>query len=100
MEEEDLPSHLSSSAEYKSLRKQVQELGKSPVAIIGDYLHLLWAHAWNQIKMAEGEVFVEPCKLKIVVTLPAIWSPGQVVHHDCRKQTCVLSRGRLLMRIS
>ena len=75
VEEDELPSHLSSSAEYKSLKKQVKALCKSPVAIIGDYLRLLWAHAWSQIKAALGETFVEACKLKIVVTLPAIWSP-------------------------
>ncbi|KAG9256950.1 uncharacterized protein F5Z01DRAFT_671400 [Emericellopsis atlantica] len=75
VEEDELPPHLSSSAEYKSLKKQVKALRKSPVTIIGDYLRLLWAHAWSQIKVSEGESFVEACKLKIVVTLPAIWSP-------------------------
>ncbi|KAI6777814.1 uncharacterized protein J7T54_000404 [Emericellopsis cladophorae] len=70
VEEDELPSHLSSSAEYKSLKKQIKALQKSPVTIIGDYLRLLWAHAWSQIKAALGESFFEACKIKIVVTLP------------------------------
>lgn len=75
IDDTDLPQHLKASNELQGIRNYLRSLNKEPVEVIGDYLRLLWAHAYEQIQLAMGKRFMETTHIKVVITLPAIWPP-------------------------
>lgn len=41
--------------------------------VITDYLRLLWKHSLDSIARARGSTFLGICRLKVIITLPAVW---------------------------
>jgi len=46
---------------------------KIPVEVVADYLRCLWAHATEEIRKKIGHGLWNNMKLKVVLTVPAIW---------------------------
>lgn len=46
---------------------------KTPIDVVADYLHCLWAHATEEIKKKLGKDLWNNLKLRVVLTVPAIW---------------------------
>ena len=71
--ESDLSPDLRNSTQIQRARQLVRESGKTPVQVIADYLRLLWAHATNDIIRDRGEPAFKGSRLKVWITIPAIW---------------------------
>jgi len=49
------------------------KLGKQPVDLASDFLSSLWQHTLKVLGTKIGEDLVEVIKIKVVLTVPAIW---------------------------
>jgi hypothetical protein len=58
---------------YKKLHALLKSFGKEPVDVMADYLRCIWTYATENIQRRIGKHLWENLKLKIVVTVPAIW---------------------------
>lgn len=54
----------------------LQKLQMKPVDVVADYLKLLWGYTMDDIRTKQGTNFEEIYSLKVVVTVPALWSPA------------------------
>ncbi|CAH0049475.1 unnamed protein product [Clonostachys solani] len=75
LDSDHLPDHFRHAPKLIEAQAQMKEMNKSPVDVIADYLRLLWAHTLTQISKAVSSVALARLKLKVVVTMPAIWPP-------------------------
>ena len=66
----DRPAHLDSSVAL------LQSLNKSPDQVAADYLRQIWEYTINDIERAQGEGWRSRHSLRVVLTVPAIWSPA------------------------
>ncbi|KAK7226046.1 hypothetical protein V2G26_014049 [Clonostachys chloroleuca] len=73
LDSDHLPDHFRHAPKLVEAQAQMKELNKSPVDVIADYLRLLWAHSLEQITRAVTTIVMDKVKLKVVVTMPAIW---------------------------
>jgi molecular chaperone DnaK (HSP70) len=55
------------------LKALMKTFKKEPVEIVGDYLRCLWTHATESIQNNIGRHLWESLRIKVVVTVPAIW---------------------------
>jgi molecular chaperone DnaK (HSP70) len=58
---------------YKELHALLKFFGKEPIDVMADYLKCIWKYATDNIQRRIGKHLWENLKLKIVVTVPAIW---------------------------
>jgi len=58
---------------HERLQKLLDIHKKTSIDVVADYLRCLWAHAAETIKRKIGKVCWTNMKLKIVLTVPAIW---------------------------
>lgn len=58
---------------YPELIAMMANLGKEPVDLASDYLSSLWKHTLKVLGTKIGEDLVEVIKIKVVLTVPAIW---------------------------
>ncbi|CAG9937945.1 unnamed protein product [Clonostachys rosea f. rosea IK726] len=68
-----LPDHFRHAPNLIEAQAQMKEMNNSPVDVIADYLRLLWAHSLAQITRAVTTIVMGKVRLKVVVTMPAIW---------------------------
>jgi molecular chaperone DnaK (HSP70) len=73
LDSDHLPDHFRHAPNLIEAQAQMKEMNKSPVDVIADYLRLLWAHSLEQITRAVTTIVMDRVKLKVVVTMPAIW---------------------------
>ncbi|KAF2624867.1 actin-like ATPase domain-containing protein [Macroventuria anomochaeta] len=64
------------SDKVMGLIKQLATLNKSPEDVAADYLRLLWQYTKEDIRKHRGGDWEEIYKVRAVLTVPAIWSPG------------------------
>ena len=64
------PAHLESSVSL------LQSLNKTPEQVAADYLRQIWKYTINDIERAQGEGWRSRHSLRVVLTVPAIWSPA------------------------
>lgn len=64
------PAHLDSSVTL------LQSLNKTPEQVAADYLRKIWKYTINDIERAQGEGWQSRHSLRVVLTVPAIWSPA------------------------
>jgi molecular chaperone DnaK (HSP70) len=58
---------------YKRLETLLEIKEKTPVEVVADYLRCLWTHAMNEIMKEIGKNLWDNIKIKIALTVPAIW---------------------------
>ncbi|KAI1268069.1 hypothetical protein F5Y18DRAFT_442467 [Xylariaceae sp. FL1019] len=73
LEPEDLQNHIRDSTHIKLAKLRMQELGKCPVELVGDYLKALWDHCINEIEDENGDYLIRATPIHVVLTVPAIW---------------------------
>jgi molecular chaperone DnaK (HSP70) len=73
LDSDHLPDHFRHAPNLIEAQAQMKEMNKSPVDVIADYLRLLWAHSLAQITRAVTTIVMGKVRLKVVVTMPAIW---------------------------
>ncbi|KAI0163950.1 hypothetical protein GGR57DRAFT_498034 [Xylariaceae sp. FL1272] len=73
LEPEDLQDHVRDSTHIKLAKLRMQELGKSPVDLVGDYLKALWDHCINEIEDENGDYLIRATPIHVILTVPAIW---------------------------
>lgn len=61
--------HVDDSAEL------LRRLNKEAVNAVADYLHMLWDFTKADIRSRQGNAFQDFYDVRIVVTVPACWSP-------------------------
>ena len=59
------------SAESKSL---LEDMGKTAEEVAADYLRLIWKYTTDDIERSQGEGWQSRHPLRVVLTVPAIWS--------------------------
>jgi hypothetical protein len=73
VKDEDLPEETRSSEFMLRGRKMLKETGKTAVALVADYLRLLWGHVLETVGKARGEYVIDALRFHVVITVPAIW---------------------------
>ncbi|QDS68467.1 hypothetical protein FKW77_010834 [Venturia effusa] len=57
-------------------RKQIDNLHKTPEDVASDYLRMIWSYTKEDISRVKGDGWESLYLLKIVLTVPAIWTPA------------------------
>lgn len=73
IDENDLPEDIRKSSRMSGHKELLKDTNKTVVEVISDFLRALWAHALENIQRSMGQTMLELSKLKVIVTLPAIW---------------------------
>ena len=73
VQDTDLTPDLRTSTQIRRARQLVREHYKTAVAVIADYLRLLWNHAIEDITRSRGESAVKGSTFQVWITVPAIW---------------------------
>lgn len=60
----------------KKSNELLGRLNKSAVSVVADYLRLLWNYTTEDIKKLKGADFRQIYALKVVMSVPAMWSPA------------------------
>lgn len=78
---------------YEKLHDLLKKYKKKPLDVTADYLRLLWAHAMGNIQESVDPVLWENIKMKIVLTVPAIWDhKAQDLTRQAAKMAGMLDR--------
>ncbi|KAF4995123.1 hypothetical protein FDECE_12894 [Fusarium decemcellulare] len=73
LDDRDLPSTVSDSAQLREARRLRKAANKDPVKIIGCFLRKIWNHSIDSIQRTIGADMLQKSKFHVVITLPAIW---------------------------
>ena len=60
----------------KKSNELLQELEKSAVTVAADYLRELWHFTMNDIEKRQGKDFRDIYTLKVIMSVPAMWTPA------------------------
>jgi molecular chaperone DnaK (HSP70) len=78
---------------FEKLHDLLKKYKKKPLDVSADYLRLLWAHAMENIQERVDPVLWENIKMKIVLTVPAIWDhKAQDLTRQAAKMAGMLDR--------
>jgi molecular chaperone DnaK (HSP70) len=78
---------------FEKLHNLLTKYQKKPIDVSADYLRLLWAHAMENIQARVDPVLWEDIKLRIVLTVPAIWDhKAQDLTRQAAKMAGMLDR--------
>lgn len=75
LDEEDVSKDVAGSTQYQEARTLQGKLGKSAIEIIACFVGNLWNHTVDSIRSSIGAGLLEKCKFRVVITVPAIWTP-------------------------
>jgi len=73
IDDKDLPEEVQGSTRIKEARAYLRKHNKEPIAVIANFLRLLWNHCNQRITETVSRNLVNYSKFHIVITLPAIW---------------------------
>lgn len=73
IDETDLPEDVRGSKKIQQARDYLKKHKKTPIAVIAEYLRLLWNHCNQRILDTVGRALVNYSRFHIVITVPAIW---------------------------
>ena len=73
---------LENETRYKQKAEQaeqakelLEQIGKQAVDVVADYLSCLWQYATREIERKQGVDFRDTYQIKVVMSVPAMWSP-------------------------
>jgi molecular chaperone DnaK (HSP70) len=78
LDEAEMDEEQRKSPQLRKARRLLQEVDKTPVQAVADYLRLLWQHAVANMKRNLGEAMVDGLAFEVVCTVPAVWSIAAV----------------------
>lgn len=61
--------------QVEQARDLLEQLNKQPVDVVSDYLRYLWDFTMKEIERKQDTNFRETYTLKVVMSVPAMWSP-------------------------
>jgi len=67
--------YFAETPHIKEMLARMASIGKSAEDIATDYLTCLWEYTIDHLKREKGNNFRELYTLKVVLTVPAVWSP-------------------------
>lgn len=71
------PKHsYARTREAIATRKQIDNMSKTSETVASDYLRMLWNYTKEDISRVKGDEWESLYQLKIVLTVPAIWTPA------------------------
>jgi molecular chaperone DnaK (HSP70) len=73
IDDKDLPDDVRDSTKIKEARAYLEKHNKTPIAVIAQYLRLLWNHCNQRITESVSRGLINYSKFHIVITVPAIW---------------------------
>ncbi|KAI0453565.1 hypothetical protein F5B21DRAFT_525719 [Xylaria acuta] len=73
LEQDDLPVNLRHSSHIQAARDMMENVGKTAIELVGDYLKVLWKHIIADIKAQKGASLVGGTRYHVVLSVPAIW---------------------------
>ena len=56
--------------------KLLKTVGKTAQEVAADYLRLIWEHTTDNIRESRGDHYERNHNLRVILTVPAIWSPA------------------------
>lgn len=70
------PSHkyYTDIKQVKFANADLERLKKTPEDVVNDYLSCLWKYTVEHLKRRKGDNFQEDYNVKVVLTVPAVWS--------------------------
>jgi len=70
------PSHkyYGNTQQRKQVSARLETLDKTPEDVVADYLKCLWDYTIAHLKRKKGEDFQSVYAVKVVLTVPAVWS--------------------------
>lgn len=75
LDEEDVSKDVANSTQYQEARILQKKTGKSTLEIIACFVGHLWNHTIASISSSIGAELLAKCKFRVVITVPAIWTP-------------------------
>ena len=78
LDDSDMSPKQRRSPQITKAKQFLQKAGKTPVQAVADYLRLLWKHAITNIERSFGEAAVEGLPIRVVCTVPAVWTTDAV----------------------
>ncbi len=73
LDKQDVPEDVARSSFLRQATKRQQRLNKKPVELVACYLRSLWRFCMDGITRAQGSGEIDSCKIRIVITVPAMW---------------------------
>lgn len=73
---------LESDSKYKAVEPVkkstdlLKQLGTNAIDVVGAYLRFLWEYTLKDIQKRQGDDFQQIYSLRVVLTVPAMWSPA------------------------
>lgn len=78
---------------HERLQALLRIFNKEPVDVVADYLHCVWEHVKEDIQEKATDWLWENAKLKIVLTVPAIWDhKAQEMTRQAARKAGILER--------
>lgn len=71
---DDLSMDVKGSEQFQRVARRLEELGKTPEEVVGEYMTMLWKHVMGTLANTIGGQTVSLSKFHIVITVPAIWN--------------------------
>jgi hypothetical protein len=68
--------YAKSVAPVKQSNEMLDQLHRNAVSIVADYLRLLWGYTMKDIEQRQGPDFRDIFDLRVVMSVPAMWSPA------------------------
>lgn len=85
---------------YKQLQELLKTFGKTPLDVVADYLRCLWAHATETIQTKLGKHLWENLRVRIVLTVPAIWDHNaQEATRQAARRAGLMERGTTILEL-
>lgn len=67
--------YFNETPHIKEMLARMKAMGTSAEDVVTDYLTCLWEYTIDHLKRKKGSDFEELYTLKVVLTVPAVWSP-------------------------
>jgi molecular chaperone DnaK (HSP70) len=60
----------------KKSNKLLNTLNKNAVTVVADYLRFVWNYTMEDIQRRQGADFMSIYALRVIITVPAMWTPA------------------------
>ncbi|RYP49926.1 hypothetical protein DL768_004462 [Monosporascus sp. mg162] len=74
LDDADLQKYIKWSSHVEETKAAIRKLNKDAIEVTADFLRQLWGHSLEMIKEAKGDALVNSTPIRVVVTVPAIWT--------------------------
>ena len=69
-----LHKYFRETQHVQEVAARIERMGKTPEDIVADFLKCIWDYSLEHLKRKKGDDFREVYTVKVVLTVPAVWS--------------------------